>query len=106
MSEYLIVAGDEPFVKFVLERGICPRGTRVRFSVRVEDVQGKHVVCNHLPLHLAAAAKIVTTIVAEPPPWIRQRNMTMEQWREYAVRVETYETVQTNSQTVPVGKDD
>ena len=53
MAEYLIVSGEQDFSEFVVEIGLCPKETRVRSSVHPDDLQGKHVICHTLPLHLA-----------------------------------------------------
>ncbi len=86
----LVITQHKGLVEFLIEKGIVEEGCEVIAHATKEDVKDRHVV-GVLPLNLAAHAASVTSVAMNIPLELRGKDLSLEQMREYAGEVTTYE---------------
>lgn len=91
----IIVSRHEALVEYIMkESGLAGPETPVFEHVKINDVIGAHVIGN-LPLHLAAEAKVVTTLDINTPPGKRGFELSYAELKEYGVKISSYEIKRT-----------
>jgi len=87
--ETIVVTRHPALVAYLREEGIITDDAQIMEHVSEEEVRGWHVV-GVLPLHLAAAARMVTVVPLDLPPEARGRELTVEEVRRYAGPPQTF----------------
>lgn len=86
--ETVIVTRHPALVEYLREIGV--KIETVIDRATAEEVRGRHVY-GVLPLHLAAEARRVTTVPLDVPAELRGQELTLEQVRQFAGALQTYE---------------
>jgi putative CRISPR-associated protein (TIGR02620 family) len=85
----LVVTRHQSLVDYLRETGIIAGDAEVVAQVTADQVRGRHVV-GILPLHLAALASQVTVVPLEVPPDLRGVELSLDQIRQYAGKVQAF----------------
>lgn len=86
--EAVVVTRHPALVEYLREIGV--KIEKVIDRATPEEVRGRHVY-GVLPLHLAAEARLVTTVPLDVPAELRGQELTLEQVRQFAGAPRTYE---------------
>lgn len=86
----VVVSRHESVVEFLKEKGLIDDDVPVISHAAALDVSGKHVF-GVLPLHLSALAARHTVVPLNIPMNKRSAELTLEDIREYALPIRTYE---------------
>jgi len=89
MERPLIVTRHPALVEYLRELAPSLHEAEVRTHVTEDDVRGR-VVFGTLPLHLAALAEKVVVVPLNLPYELRGKELSLEQVRQYAGKLEVY----------------
>lgn len=90
MSNTILVTRHPALRDFALELGLIDENTPSLTHVSVEDVEGKDVI-GVLPHHLSCHANSITEVALNIPAKMRGQELSLEQVRQYATGVSTYQ---------------
>lgn len=89
MQADIVVTRHEAYKQYFFEKGVALPGTPVYERVRRKHIRGK-VVAGTIPLCIASEAKAVIYLPVAWPDHLREKEMTIQQLRKYALPMQVY----------------